>query len=420
VRTSGAVFADLDNDGDPDLYATNNSVRAIFMPNKLFENKGGVFRDVSAGNAACVQMGGRSVGVLDYNGDGLLDLLVCDDVPGRTRLFRNCGALRFEDGTSRAGLPHDVPGLGVVTADFNEDGWPDIFVTPANRLFVSRGDGTYREATEVRGTLYYKLPDGDPCGVTVGDVDRDGRLDLAIADHTKKPGARQHLFLNRGVRAGAPRFEEVSKQAGLDYTFPNKNAEGLLIKSAHLEIADFDNDGWPDLMVAATWNDRGRSMPFVARNLGRGQDGHVRLEPPPVDQVNAYFPAGPVGDYDRDGRLDVVLPSWFPEIPSKLFLNRSEGNHWLEVTVRGSSINRSGVGCRVRVYPAGKLGIESELFGFSEIINSQGFCTGTVPVAHFGLGTATKCDLQVQFPFGRRTILRKDVAVDRRIEIVEP
>jgi len=302
-RGSGAVLADLDNDGDPDLYVTNNSVRGIFMPNKLFENVGGKFRDVSAGNGACVQMGGRSVGVLDFDGDGLLDLLVCEDVPGHTRVFRNCGGLRFEDATQRAGLPEKLPGLGVATGDLNGDGWPDIFITPANRLFLSRGNGTYREATELHNVLYYKPLDGDPCGAALADVDRDGRLDLAIADHTKRPGAEQHLFLNRGVRSGVPRLQEISKQAGLDYRFPTKNAEGVIIKSAHVELADFDNDGWPDLFVAATWNDGGRTVPFVARNLGRAADGMVRFQAPPAQSVNAYFPAGPVGDYDRDGRL---------------------------------------------------------------------------------------------------------------------
>ena len=110
ARTSGAVMVDLDNDGDLDLYVSNNSKKkGLRLENKLFENINGRFRDVSKGNAACIVMGGRSVGVLDFDGDGLLDLLVTEDkwTGGRTRLFRNLGKLRFDDASSRVGLPNN-------------------------------------------------------------------------------------------------------------------------------------------------------------------------------------------------------------------------------------------------------------------------------------------------------------------------
>jgi hypothetical protein len=416
TRTSGAALVDLDNDGDLDLYVSNNSVRVIFAPNRLFENVNGQFRDISEGNGACIQMGGRSVAPLDYDGDGLLDLLVLEDTPGRTRLFRNMGGLKFEDASAKAGLPDSLPGLGVITPDLNGDGWPDIFVSKCNRLLLSKGDGTYREAASA-SVFRYKLVEGDPCGVAFGDVDRDGAMDIAIADHSKKPGARQHLFLNRGLKDGEPQFEEVSAKAGFDYIFPNRNAQNILVKSAHIEIADFDDDGWPDIFVAATWDDNGRDMPFVARNLGRGADGGVRFEIPPVTKVNAYFPAGPVADYDRDGKLDVVLTSWFPEIPSRLFLNRSAGNNWLEIRVQDKRINRSGIGCKVTLYAAGKLGDETARLGFQEITMGQGFCSGQEPVAHFGLGKETACDILVTLPFGKGRIEKKNVPANQRVTI---
>ena len=418
-RTSGAAFIDLDNDGDLDLYATNNSVRNIFVPNQLFENTDGRFRNVSKDNAACLKMGGRSVGVLDYNGDGRLDLLGLEDVPGRTRLFRNLGGLRFEDVTDAAGLPRRSKSLGVITPDLNLDGWPDIFVTMSNQLFLSQGDGTYRGGPEIAGVLNYRPPEGEPCGVSFGDVDRDGDMDIVIADHTKHPGARQHLFINRGLRNGIPNFLEVSKQAGLDYIFPNRGPTGLLIKSAHLELADFDNDGWLDIVIAATYNDNGKDMPFVLRNLGRGADGMIRFKPPPVSKVNAYFPSGPTGDVDRDGRIDVFLGSWFPEIRSKLFLNRSPKRHWLEVTVRGKTINRQGIGCKIRLYQTGQVGKPKALLGYEEITVSEGFCSGQEAVAHFGLGGVVVCDVEVTLPFGKGTVSRKGVRCDQRIEIRE-
>ena len=418
-RTSGSVLVDLDNDGDPDLYTTNNSVRGIFLPNMLFENTGGRFRNVSEGNAACIQMGGRSVGVFDWDGDGLLDLLVLEDAPGHSRLFRNTGGLRFEEATARCRLPERLRGLGLVTPDFNGDGRADLLVSPNNRLLLSQPDGTFREAAATRAVLGYRPPEGEPCGVAFGDLDRDGDFDVFIADHTKRPGARQHLFLNEGLRDGVPRFREVSAQAGFDHVFPNRSPEGLLVKSAHVEIADFDNDGWPDLFVAATFDDRGRNMPFIARNLGPGPDGVVRFAKPPVAKVNAYFPSGPVADYDRDGRLDVVLPSWFPEIPSQLFLNRSPARHWLDVRVQGTTANRDGIGSAVRIYAAGKLGEPSALLGYQEITTGQGFCTGQEPVAHFGLADADRVDVAITLPFGKGTIARKGVQAGQRILIAE-
>ncbi len=162
ARTSGAVFVDLDNDGDLDLYVSNNR-RRLTVENRLYENVGGQLRDVSEGNEACIIMGGRSIGVLDYDGDGLLDLLVCGDRwtgGGRTILFRNKGKLLFEDVTAQVGLPEYLPGLGIVTPDFNEDGRPDIFISEANRLFLSTGDGKYREAALAREVFGYKLPEG--------------------------------------------------------------------------------------------------------------------------------------------------------------------------------------------------------------------------------------------------------------------
>jgi enediyne biosynthesis protein E4 len=419
-RTSGAVFADLDNDGDLDLFVTNNSKReGLRLPNKLFENDGGQFRDISEGNAACILMGGRSIGVLDFDGDGLLDLFVAEDwwTGGHSRLFRNKGNLRFEDVTSQAGFPSDLPGLGVITPDLNQDGWPDVFVSQANRLLLSRGDGTYRESGSEAFQYKPVNREASPCGVAFGDLDRDGDMDVVIVDHSQP--ARQHLFINQGLRNGAPDFRDMTEVAGLDYEFPSWTPGRLHLKHAHVEIADFDNDGWPDILVAATYQDNGEILPFICRNLGMHGE-HVRFQVPPVEKANAYFPAGPVADYDRDGRLDVFLASWFPEIPSILLLNRSPQNHWLRVRVAGRTINRMGIGCKVKVYQAGKLGEPQALLGYQEIGTGYGYCSGQEAVAHFGLGAEAGCDVEVVLPFGKGSIRKRNVAADQLMLVAEP
>ncbi|MFQ6034514.1 MAG: CRTAC1 family protein [Sedimentisphaerales bacterium] len=428
ARTSGAAFVDLDNDGDLDLYVSNNSKsRGLRVANKLFENINGYFRDVSEDSAACVIMGGRSVGVLDFDGDGLLDLLVAEDkwTGRRTRLFKNLGKMKFEDYSVKAGLPENLPGLGVITPDLNEDGWPDIFVSQANRLFLSRQNGTYHEA----GSDFFQYEpinrEATPCGVAFGDVNRDSKMDIVIVDHSQP--ACQHLFINLGLCDGVPQFRQITKDVGLYYKFPSWTSDGFHLKHAHVEIADFDNDGWPDILVAATYRMNGQSWPFICRNVsssaGAVRDStasKVRFQIPPVEKADTYFPSGPTMDFNRDGKLDVFLASWYPEISSRLFLNNSPSNHWLRIKVVGKTINKMGIGAKVKVYSAGKLGQGEALLGYQEIAIGIGFCSEQEAIAHFGLGSAAVCDLEVILPYGKGNIRRKNVRANQLLIVNEP
>jgi hypothetical protein len=421
ARTSGAVLADLDNDGDLDLYVSNNSKRkGLRLANKLFKNVEGRFRDVSKDNGACVIMGGRSIGVLDFDGDGLLDFLVGGDqwTGSQTRLFRNKGKLTFEDVSAKAGLPEELPGLGVLTCDFNGDGWPDIFISQANRMFLSKGDGTYAESKAASKSLQYEPlgREDTPCGAAFGDVNLDGRLDIVIVDHNQP--ARQHLFINDTKHGGEVAFRDATKAAGLEYLFPSWTPGKLHLKHAHVEVADFDNDGWPDIAPAVTWRSADGEQPFICRNLTT-RGGKLRFAVPPIKKATGYFPAGPVADFDRDGRMDVMLASWFPEIPSRLMLNRSKAGHWLKVRVIGKTINRMGIGAKVKVYQPGKIGRPEALLGYQEIHISNGFCTGQEAIAHFGLAAATKCDVEITLPFGKGVIRRTNVKTDQLLTVTE-
>jgi len=184
-----------------------------------------------------------------------------------------------------------------------------------------------------------------------------------------------------------------------------------------VEVADCDNDGWPDILMAATYDAGGGDQPFVCRNLGGKSP---KFQVPPVEKATAYFPAGPVADFDGDGRPDVFLASWFPTVPSRLLLNRHTARHWLGVRVRGRTMNRMGIGAKVSVFEAGGLGKPAALLGFREIGIADGFCTGHEASAHFGLGDVDRCDVQVVLPFGRGTIRQTDVAADRVIQVAEP
>lgn len=246
-RTSGAAFADLDADGDPDLVASRNARpdRPAGRLTEILENRDGVFRVVEASGIP-PDLAGRSVGVLDVDGDDLLDLFIAEDrwSGGSSVLLLNTGRFRFRDVTEDAGLPPDVHGLGVGTSDLTDDGNTDLFVAGSNRLFIANGDGTFREAdgSVFRWDTYGE--EDDVSGVSIGDMNRDGYPDLVLGHHynsTLEFGTRVpvRLYLHRGLDPrGNPHFEDVTESSGLT---------GLPTKAPHVEIADFDNDGWPDI-----------------------------------------------------------------------------------------------------------------------------------------------------------------------------
>lgn len=451
ARTTGVVFADLDNDGDLDLY-----VGSMPQPKNglagcaLFRNEGrGAFTNISKENGACPPaFGGRSVTVLDFDGDGLLDLLAGEDpLPGyngsptrSSRLFRNQGGLQFEDVSRGIGLP-EVPGLGVAAADVNNDGWPDFFLASSgggNVLFLNDRRGNFREAPGSREFFAWKEAGGDNmvCGICFGDVNRDGLLDIVLGQHFEAPWQKpvaNRLYLNRGIEEGRPIFEDVTDAAGL---LP------LPMKAPHVEIQDFDNDGWPDISTSIVKFSDGKPHPVIFKHAGlqgglprfaekalavndfpTAEDRSIKrsgefFQKVVKEKKIIYTAPGPSGDFDNDGKLDLFLPSWWPEAPSMLLRNETPGGNWLEVEVQGGSgVNRMGIGARVKIYRAGKLAEASQMVACREIAVGYGYASGQTAVAHFGLGDETLVDVEVILPHGKGTLSRAGVKMNQRVTV---
>ncbi len=392
-RTSGALFADLDADGDADLVLSRNAGLANQMPGGLvlFENQ-----DADLRFAAAVPLPGfqaRTVGAFDFDGDGLLDLAVAEDRYGDTgtRLLRNLGDWSFEDVTTRSGIGQ-VFGLGLTTVDLSGDGIPDLFVAGDNRLFLGVGDGTFRPVDSSAFAWERFGPEDLVGGVSAGDVNGDGLPDLVVGHHfnsTVDEGRRVpvRLYLNRG----SGRFEDVTERAGL---------VGLPTKAPHVEVADLDNDGTPDILTSASAGDG----PAVFWGLGV-VDGVPRFEEPEGLGAAQYWVAAPTVDADGDGVLDVLLAEFDPSVPSRLLAGGGGGN-WLEVSVSGPG---RGIGALVELRAP-----DGTLLGSTEITATVGYSAGRMPVARFGLGEAEEVDVFVRFPDGSRGFA-ESVEVNRRI-----
>ena len=390
ARTSGAAFADLDNDSDVDLVLSRYPRDRAPGPSLILENSGGqLVERQSPGLPSAIA--GRSIGVLDYDRDGLLDLLMVSDPRGDadSKLLRNLGNLEFEDVTTSS-FVEGVFGLGIGIADVNLDFLPDVFVGGSNRLFLGT-DGALREVEGIADEFEWEKfgPEDDVAGVAIGDLNRDGFPDIVLGHHfnsTLDQGRSVpiRVYLHAGVDGSDGLvYRDVTDQTGLP---------GIPTKAPHVEIADMDNDGWPDLVTTASAG----QDPAVF--FHRGLEAGIPLFSSPDALGSAqYWVTGPTLDVDRDGRLDIFLAEWDPALPSRLLLNKGSAGNWLSLEFTNPG---RGIGNKVSIFQPGSEFQLGGLMRATEVSATVGYTAGTAGIAHFGIGNLNAVDVQIETPTG--------------------
>jgi hypothetical protein len=435
----GVAVGDYDNDGRPDVFL------ASLTGNQLFHNNGdGTFTDVTkkawvaGGLLAGRKMWSVAAAWVDYNDDGLLDLFVSNYCqwdataepdcrvngqriycspryyqPLPNSLYRNNGDGTFTDVSVETGIAkHPGRGMGVAVADYDGDGYPDIFVAnddAPNQLFHNLGGKKFEEVAEEQSVAFTedaKLISG--MGADFRDVFNTGRpaIWLTALERQTFP-----LFVN----GGRGYFIDGTANAGLA-------ADTAGMAGWSNAIADLDNDGWKDLIVArsnatdniALFTQRTYEEPnAVFRNLGNGRFQNVSATAGPGFQVPAAHRGLAVGDLDNDGRLDVVVSVL--NGAARIFHNTTENaNHWLLLKLIGTKSNRMGLGARI------KLTASDGAVQYNHATTSTGYASSSDPRVHFGLGKAESArEIEILWPSGSRQVLR-NVAGGQVLAVTEP
>jgi hypothetical protein len=441
----GVCVGDYDNDGWEDLFVT------YYGKNVLYHNNGdGTFTDVSvkAGVAGKGTRWNTGCAFLDYDRDGRLDLFVANyidmdlataPVPesgpclykgvlvacgppglqgGKNILYHNNGDGTFSDLSEAAGIfrANGTYGLGVLTADFDNDGWPDIYVandSTASALYHNKKNGTFEDIAVEAGCAL--SPDGKPqagMGVSAADYDLDGNLDLL---KTNFAGDTPSLYHN----LGGGNFDDATFTAGL---------------GAHTQFLgwgcgffDFDNDGWPDILIC-----NGHVYPEVEqlkteagypqrkllyRNLRNGHFADVSFQAGSGISNPAPCRGCAFGDFDNDGDIDVVVNT-VNDYPQLLRCDSKVENNWIKIRTIGTKSNRSGIGARLTctTHPAGEAKPHQQI---DEVRSGGSYISQSDLRVHFGLGKAEKVEvLEIRWPSGHLDTL-KDVKANQLIFVKE-
>jgi len=429
----GVCVGDYDNDGHEDLFVS------YFGKNVLYHNNGnGTFTDVSekAGITGSGKRWNSGCAFVDYDRDGKLDLFVANyidmdlataPVPesgpclykgvmvacgppgligGKNILFHNNGDGTFKDVSESAGIlsANGTYGLGVLTGDFDNDGWPDIYVandSTASALYQNRKNGKFTDIAMEAGCAL--SADGKPqagMGVSAADYDLDGNLDIV---KTNFAGYTPSLYHNLG---GAT-FE--------DTTFNGELGKHTQYLGWGCGFFDFDNDGWPDILIC-----NGHVYPEVEqltteagypqrkllyRNLRNGRFEDVSFNAGPGISVPSASRGCAFGDFDNDGDVDVVV-NCVNDYPQLLRCDSSLKNNWIKVRTIGTKSNRSGIGARLRCITrfAGEAKPHQQI---DEVRSGGGYFSQNDLRVHFGVGSADTVELlEIRWPSGQLDTLK--------------
>ncbi len=418
----GAAVGDYDNDGCPDLFVLGYG-RCI-----LFHNNGnGTFTDVTdRAGVGNLRKWGSSAAWFDYDNDGLLDLVIANYVdwspeenfwcgdkgPGLRSychpdvyrgqpptLYHNNGDGTFSDVSKRSGVGiRPGNGLGVVTFDYDNDGWQDIFITNdqmPNFLFHNNRDGTFREIGYSAGVAVGI--DGQfeaGMGTDAADTTGSGRSDL-IVTHLDQQLARLYQNVGEGY------FEDATFRSKISYATFHLSGFGT-------RFMDYDNDGARDLFMAnghvldniqryhaeTTYAE----PKLMFRNVGHGIFENVSDQLGPDFLLPRVSRGAAIGDFDNDGDLDIVISN-NGQAPQLLRNDGGNANHWFQLLLIGTRSNRDAVGARVKV-TAGDLVLYDEKKGGMSYQSAQD------PRLHFGLGQHTTVEeVEIKWPSGELTKL---------------
>ncbi len=430
----GVCVGDYDNDGWDDLFVTYYA-----KTNVLYRNNGdGTFTDVTekAGLGGKAMRWSTGCAFVDYDRDSKLDLFVANyidldlataPVPesgpclyksvmvacgppglkgGKNILYHNNGDGTFTDVSEASGITsaNGTFGLGVLVADFDNDGWPDIYVandSTASALYKNQRNGKFVDIAIEAGCALSS--DGKPqagMGISAADYDLDGSLDML---KTNFAGDTPSLYRNLGNGT----FDDATFEAGLGLT--------TRYLGWGCGFFDFDNDGWPDILLC-----NGPVYPEVEQL--KTEAGYAQRKILYRNQRNGHFTdvseaAGPgimdpvaargcaFGDFDNDGDLDVVVNT-VNDYPQLLRCDSSSRNNWIKIKAMGTKSNRSGIGARMKCVTQ-KPGEAKPHQQIDEVRSGGGYFSQNDLRVHFGLGEAQKVDLlEIRWPSGQVDLLK--------------